>query len=300
MATQGTESGAAGNGLIARLADPVLAYADRLATVQGERQSDLVRHAATLLDRFTSGLQRAGLPGPAVPPLRAALALILDQKARANRAIDVGKWGEDSRRLLFDGREVSSGDLAEYQHRAEGHPDHREAAAFVGQCLSRLDMKRREFDTSPAATGWGGILAVLALAFVLVVVGWAAWVEWRFHRDLASAFSARALDLGLDRDGPFPDLATRLDGLASEARNATESRLKAPVNLFAGLMGYDAADMADANYQTALQRHLPRVMAHQAREQVDRGFQARLSGVARFGRQAIQPCGKIGKGAVAV
>jgi type VI protein secretion system component VasK len=261
MAAQGTEPDAAGSGLIARLAEPVLAYADRLASVQGERQSDLVRHAATLLDRFTTGLQRAGLPGPAVPPLRAALALILDQKARANRAIDVGKWGEESRRLLFDGRDVSSGDLAEYQHRAEAHPDHREAAAFVGLCLARLDTKRREFDTSPVTAGWGGILAVLVLAFLLAVTGWATWVEWRFHRDLAGAFSVRALNLGLDREGPFPDLANRLTALASETRNTSEARSKAPVNLFAGLMGYDAADLAEADYQAALQRHLPKVLA---------------------------------------
>ncbi len=147
---------AAASGLIARLAEPVLAYADRLPTITGERQSDLVRHAATLLDRFVSGLQRAGIPAAAVPPLRAALALIIDQRARANRAIDVATWGPESRRLLFEGREVSSGDLDEYRRRAEGHPDHREAAAFVAETLARLDVKRREFDTSPVAAGWGG------------------------------------------------------------------------------------------------------------------------------------------------
>uniref|UniRef100_UPI001CD7AADE hypothetical protein n=1 Tax=Xinfangfangia pollutisoli TaxID=2865960 RepID=UPI001CD7AADE len=56
--------------LIARLAEPVLAYADRLATVQGERQADLLRHAANLLERFEFGLQRAGVPAAAVPPAR--------------------------------------------------------------------------------------------------------------------------------------------------------------------------------------------------------------------------------------
>jgi type VI protein secretion system component VasK len=267
MTAQGKDQEAAG-GLIARLAEPVLAYADRLAAVQGERQSDLVRHAATLLDRFTAGLQRAGVPGTAVPPLRAALALTLDQKARANRAIDVVKWGEDSRRLLFDGRDISSGDLAEYQRRAEAHPDHNAAAAFVGHCLGRLDTKRREFDTSPVATSWGGIVSVLVFAFGLAVAGWASWVEWRFHRDLAQAFSVRALDLGLDREGPFPDLAPRLDALSSEVGNASEARSKAPVNLFAGLMGYDAADLADTAYQAALQRHLPKTMA----EAIDRAL----------------------------
>ncbi len=248
-------------GLIARLAEPVLAYADRLPTITGERQADLLRHAATLLDRFVTGLQRAGVPAAAVPPLRAALALIIDQKARANRAVDIATWGPESRRLLFEGREVSSGDLAEYRRRAEGIPDQAGAAAFVAGCLTRLDQKRREFDTTPAAAGWGGMTAVLATAFLLAVLGWIAWVEWRFHRDLSAAFDTRAISLGLDRDGPFPDLATRLDGLAFEALTVDETAQSAPVGLFAGAFGFDAAARATAAYQAALQRQLPPLMS---------------------------------------
>ena len=247
--------------LIARLAEPVLAYADRLATVTGERQSDLLRHAATLLDRFATSLQRAGIAGAAVPPARAALALILDQKARDNAAVDVGLWGAEARRLIFEGREVSSADLDEYLRRAEGRPEHAATATFVADCLLRLDIRRRAFDQSPATTGWAGILVVLAIGFALAVGAWAALVEYRFHRDLGAAFAARALDIGLDREGPFPDLARRLDDLAAEARNAETAREKAPVNLFAGLSGYDAGAQAEATYQAALQRHLPNVLA---------------------------------------
>ena len=252
---------AAGAEVIARAAEPVLAYAERLATVQGERQSDLLRHAATLLDRFSSSLQRAGIPGPAVPPARAALALILDQKARANRAIDVGRWGAEAQRQLFDGREVSSADLAEYLRRAEGRPEHAETVAFVAACLQRLDLKRREFDTSPTTANWTAILAVLGLAFVLAVGAWAAWVEYRFHHNLEAAFDQRAVIIGLDREGPFPDLARRLDDLAAEARNSDAARAKAPVNLFARAFGYDAGTKAEAAYQAALQRHLPPVLS---------------------------------------
>ncbi|NJS39321.1 MAG: IcmF-related protein [Rhodobacteraceae bacterium] len=247
--------------LIARLAEPVLAYADRLPIVTGERQSDLLRHAATLLDRFATGLQRAGIPGAAVPPARAALALILDQKARDNPAINVAEWGVEARRMMFEGREVSPADLAEYQRRAAGQPDHAGTSAFVADCLLRLDNRRRAFDTSPATAGWTGILVVLGFGFVLAVVGWAALVEYRFHRDLGATFAARALSIGLDRDGPFPDLARRLDDLGAEARNTAIARAKAPVNLFAGLIGPDAQETAEATYQAALQRHLPPVLA---------------------------------------
>ena len=250
-----------GAGIIDRAAEPVLAFADRLAGVQDERQSDLLKHSAVLLDRFTVTLQRAGIPGPAVPPARAALALILDQKARENRQIDVTRWGPEARRLLFEGREVSSADLAEYLRRAGEAPDHRQTVAFVSACLARLDKGRRAFDTSPVAANWSGIVAVLVVAYLMAVAGWGTWVEWRFHRDLAAAFEASALEIGLDRAGPFPDLAPRLDRLAAEAENAAGTRAKAPISLLAGPLGYDAALHADAAYQDALQRHLPPLLS---------------------------------------
>lgn len=249
----------AGEGIIPRAAEPVLAFADRLGSVRGETQSDLMKHSAVLLDRFTATLQRAGLPGVVVPPARAALALVLDQKARENREIDVTRWGPEARRLLFDGREISSADLTEYIRRAGDAPEHREAVSFVSDCLARLDTGRRAFDASPVAPGWGGILAVLVGAYLLAVAGWAGWVEWRFHRDLTAAFDARALEIGLDRSGTFPDLALRLDRLADETENALQTRGKAPINLFAARFGYDAATHAETAYQEALQRHLPQL-----------------------------------------
>jgi len=251
----------ADDGIIARLAEPVLAYADRLAVVRGERQGDLVRHAATLLDRFETGLQRVDVPGPAVPAARAALALILDQRARTNREIDVALWGETAKRYLFDGRDISAADLTEFVRRIEGQSAYAGVSGFLAGCLRRLEGGRREFDTSPVAANWTGIVAVLIMAFTLTVAGWMAWVEWRFHRDLAGAFATRAIDIGLDRDGPFPDLGARLDALWRETENTRAARAKAPVDLLAGLAGYDAAAAADAAYARALERHLPPVLA---------------------------------------
>ncbi|WP_149141242.1 ImcF-related family protein [Gemmobacter caeruleus] len=253
---------AAGPEVYQRLADPVLAYADRLADVRGERLGDLLRHATVLLDRFGSGLQRAGVPGPAVLPARLALGLVLDHEARANREIDPALWGEGARRLLFEGRTVALADIAEYQRRAAGAgPDYVGAAGFLAACLARLEGARRHYDSGPVTTNWTGILLVLISAYVLAILGWGAWVEWRFHRDLAAAFDAQALATGLDRDGSFVDLAARLDALAAAADTTAATRARAPVNLFAHLAGYDAADRAQATYADALARHLPPLLA---------------------------------------
>ena len=247
--------------ILDRAAEPVLAFADRLAAVAGENQSDLLKHSSVLLDRFTVTLQRAGIAGSAVPPARAALALILDQKARDNRQIDVARWGPEARQRLFEGREVSPADLAEYSRRAGEAPDHAPTVAFVRACLARLDQGRRSFDISPVTADWTRIMAVLIGAYLLAVVAWAVWVEWRFHNQLASAFDARALDLGLDRAGPFSDLAQRLDHLAAEVRNALETRTNAPITLLAAPLGYDAANHAAQVYQDALQSHLPALIS---------------------------------------
>jgi type VI protein secretion system component VasK len=244
-----------------RLAEPVLAYAERLAVVQGEDLNDLLRHAATLLDRFAADAQRAGVIPSAIPPARYALALILDFKARVNRANDVKIWAAGAHRYLFDGRDISTGTLQGFIDKAaEAGHDFDGVRSFLQTCLARIEGQRRSFDTSHG-TNWTGIVAVLVTAFVLAAAGWAGFAEWRYHNDLAKVFQAEALQIGLDRSGAIPDLAQRLDLLAAAAKRVQVERGKAPLMLFSGLAGFDAADRADKAYLAALQRHLPLVLA---------------------------------------
>ena len=242
-----------------RLAEPVLAYGERLATVQGEDMNDLLRHAATLLDRFAADAQRAGAIPSTIPPARYALALILDVKARANPAHELRLWAAGAHRFLFDGRDISTGTLQDFIRKAAlaGH-DFDGVRVFLESCLARIEGQRRRFDTSQG-TNWTGIVTVLIAAFALAVVGWAGFVEWRFHRDLTRVFQAEALQIGLDRDGEIPDLAPRLGQLANAVARVRAERDKAPLTLFSGLAGFDAATLADADYQGAVQRHLPAV-----------------------------------------
>ena len=244
-----------------RLAEPVLAYADRLAVVRGEDMNSLLRHAATLLDRFAADAQRAGVITSAIPPARYGLALILDLKARSNRAHDVRAWAAGAHRFLFDGRDVSTATLRDFIRKAAdaGH-DFDGVRLFLEGCLARIEGERRSFQIY-RGTNWTGIVAVLVTGFVLAVVGWAGFVEWRYHRDLSRVFQAESLQIGLDRSGEIPDLAQRLDLLATAAGQVRVERAKAPLTLFAGLFGFDAAVRADAAYHAAVQRHLPDVLA---------------------------------------
>ena len=244
-----------------RLAEPVLAYAERLAEVQGEDMNDLLRHAATLLDRFAADAQRAGVIASAIPPARYALALTLDVRARANRAFDLRIWAAGAHRYLFDGRDISAGTLHDFISKAaEAGHDFDGVRGFLQTSLARIEGQRRNFDTSQG-TNWTGIVTVLITAFVLAVVGRAGFVEWRYHRALTEVFQAEALQIGLDRSGTIPDLAPRLDQLAAAVLRVRVERDKSPLTLFSGLVGFDAAEQADGAYLAALQRHVPMVLA---------------------------------------
>ena len=238
-------------------AGPVLRMVGQLVTVRGVEAPVLVQRAAEALDRFDADLERAGVAPSTIRPARYALGLLLDQAARKNRAVDVALWGAGAHRLIFDGRDISVSTLRDFVRKAEeAGPDFAGVQAFMARRLEVLEGSRTAFDRNLGA-GWTGITLVLILAFVLLVAGWAGFVEWRFHRDLTRLFDAEALDIGLDREGVLPDLPQRLTRLGDAAGGVAKTAEKAPIRLFAGVLGFDAAAHADAVYDAAVQKHLP-------------------------------------------
>ncbi|WP_374644596.1 ImcF-related family protein [Tabrizicola sp.] len=243
--------------LYEQAAGPVLRMAAQLATIRGQDAPLLLQRAAEALDRFDAELQRAGVPPSTVLPARYALGLLLDRAARANRAVDVALWGAGAHRLIFDGRDLSAASLRDFIRKAaEAGPEFAGIRIFLERRLATLDGSRTRLDRDMGA-GWTGITLVLILAFALLVAGWAGFVEWRFHRDLTRLFDAEALAIGLDREGVIPDLPQRLTRLGGAAEGVARSAAKAPIRLFAGPLGFDAAAHADAVHDAAVQRHLP-------------------------------------------
>lgn len=242
-------------------AGPVLRMVEQLATIRGIEAQVLVQRAAEALDRFDADLERAGVQPSTIQPARYALGLLLDHTARTNREVDVALWGAGAHRLIFDGRDISSATLRDFIRKAgEAGPDFAGVQSFMQRRLAVLDGSRTAFDRNPGA-GWTGITLVLVLAFVLMVAGWAGFVEWRFHRDLTRLFDAEALDIGLDRAAVIPDLPQRLTRLGDAADGVARAAEKAPIRLFSGLVGFDAARHADAVYSAAVQQHVPATLA---------------------------------------
>ena len=244
-----------------RAAAPVLEMAAQLATIRGIEAPVLVQRAAAALDRFDAELERAGVLPSTIQPARYALGLVLDQRARSNRAVNVPLWAAGAHRMLFDGREIAPSTLRDFIRKAaDAGPDFDAVRGFLEQRLADLEGKRTAFQRN-TGSNWTGMTLVLVFGFVLLVLGWAGYVEWRFHRDLTRLFEVEALDIGLDREGTLPDLPQRLTRLAEAARDVRTSAAKAPIAIFAGPLGFDAADRADAVYDAAVQRHLPGTLA---------------------------------------
>ncbi|MDH5453852.1 MAG: IcmF-related protein, partial [Paracoccaceae bacterium] len=119
-----------------RLAEPVLAWGETLAHERGRDTGALLRQTGALLDRFGADLIAAGAIASAVPPARYALALILDQKARSNRRIDVRTWAAGAQRYLFDGRDISTANLRDFIRKAEAAgPEFAGVGHFLESCL---------------------------------------------------------------------------------------------------------------------------------------------------------------------
>jgi type VI protein secretion system component VasK len=242
-------------------AGPVLRMAEQLAKIRGVEAQVLVQRAAEALDRFDADLERAGVTPSTIRPARYALGLVLDQVARKNRSVDVSLWGAGAHRLIFDGRDISVATLRDFIRKAgEAGPDFTGVMAFMELRLAELEGSRTKFDRN-RGPGWTGITLVLVFGFILMVAGWAGFVEWRFHRDLTRLFDAEALDIGLDREAVMPDLPQRLTRLGQAAEGVTRAAEKAPIRLFASPLGFDAAAQADAVYVAAVQKHLPGALA---------------------------------------
>lgn len=242
-------------------AAPVLALAEDFARDPRPDAMAQIAQATAALDGFGRALAAAGGIPATIPPARLALALILDQRARANPRLDLRRWSAAAQGHLFDGHDLAPARLSDFIARAEAAgPDFAGVGRFLADCRDRLEGDRRQFDRDTGAN-WTGIVVVLVAAFALAVLGWAGFVEWRHHRDLTRAFAAEALAIGLDRPGPVADLAARLDRLDGAAARVAAEAGRAPATLFARPLGFDAQDRAEAVYHAAVMHHVPPVLA---------------------------------------
>ena len=248
-------------GPLDRAARPLLAFAADLAGGAGRELAPALREAGALLDRFARDAARAGPPAPAIPALRLALALVLDDAARHDPRLDRRAWSAGALRLLFDGEPMTEARLRDFAARAHAAgPPYAEAAAFLDGLAARLAAGHAR--AAPAPDGFARTALSAALGFALLVLAWAVQEEWAFHRSALAGFDAEAVSLGLDRRGAVvADLPVRLDRLAGAQARLEASAAAGPLRPLARLLRFDAADRAARTLADARALTLPPVLS---------------------------------------
>ncbi len=247
--------------LYGKAARPAHALAQTFATEWKPDASRMLTQAQRVLADFGETAQRSGAVLSTIAPARYGLALLLDKAVRANPRADTRTWSAGARGRLFDGRDLSAADLRDFIAKAgAAGADYLPVKLFLEDCLAALEGDRQSFERSTGAS-WTGIVIVLVVAFISAIAGWAGFTEWRYHRDLARTFEAEVLQIGLDRSGDIPDLAQRLGQLDAAASSVADQAAKVPMHFFAPIFGFDAAAKARADYEAAITRHLPPVLA---------------------------------------
>ncbi len=221
----------------------------------------LIDEAQGLLDRFEADAARGGTAKPALKPARYGLAVLLDHRARTLAQIDLATWSVLARRQLFDGRDMSLARIREFQRTAaaqgEGFAD---LEQFLRGLLTRADTAR-DAHRRKGSGGWGWKVAGFALVLVLALVGYAGFLEYRYHQRINASFEAEALVIGLDRPRSGADLVRRLDDLRAAVGRVSDAAVQAPLKRLVRLPVYDSESRAEAAYAEAVRRQVPGAIA---------------------------------------
>ncbi|SDE47332.1 Intracellular multiplication and macrophage-killing [Paracoccus isoporae] len=242
-------------------ARPMLQFIDELDLRAGRGAASLIGEAAGLLDRFEVDAILSGASSHALKPARYGLAVLLDRRARTVRTIDLETWSVLLRRRLFDGRDMSLARIREFQKVAQSQgQDFADLAEFLAVLISRAE-SARDGHRRLGSGGWGWKIAGFVLALCVGLLGYAGFLELRYHQRISAGFDAEALLIGLDQPRSGRDLVRRLDDMRAAVGRVTDAASQAPLKRALRLPVYDSQTRAEAVYADAVQRMLPDAVA---------------------------------------
>lgn len=245
-----------------RAAQPMLAMIDDLDLHAGQGAARLIDKARQLLDRFEAEALRAGAPGAATRPARYALAVLLDQRARALPQIELETWSVLTRRRLFDGRDMSLVQIRKFRDSAAARPkDFADLERFLSDLIAQAEAGRHAHRRPEGRGGWGRKIAGFILALALGLALYAGFLELRFHQRITAGFEAEARAIGLDQPREGEDLVQRLDQMRAAMDRVAAAAARAPLRRRIRLPVYDSQTHAEARYAQAVQSQAPGAVA---------------------------------------
>ncbi|WP_412553912.1 ImcF-related family protein [Shimia sp. MIT1388] len=242
-------------------ARPVLEWIDTLERRARQPIGTLVTEAERELQQFESRLVRAQVQGQSIKPARYALAVLMDGRVRQTPGIDLGGWSVLAHRQLFEGRDmtiVRIRDFAETATRRGG--DYAELAIFLNQTIA-LSQERRHGHKAPVSRSWGWRITGFAALLIAALVGYAAFFEYKFQRDLRAGFDNEVLSLGLDRPQAGAELVARLDQMQAALARVQKAAERAPLKRKLRLPVLDSETYAQRAYADVVARQVPPAIA---------------------------------------
>lgn len=244
-----------------RAAVPVLDLLDDFERRSRAGEKALLRDAETALAQFERDAVRGGAAANTVKPARYALAVLLDLRARQLAGVSLGTWSVLAQRQLFDGRDMSLARIRDFRDTAGRQgPDYAELHRFLDALVTRAEAGRHAH-RAVASGHWGLRIGAYVLVLALVLAGYAAWLEYRFHQRLTAVFAQEALSIGLDRPQTGIGLVPRLDDMRAAVDRVALAARRAPLRRLIRLPLVDGETRARAAYDGAVRRHVPAVVA---------------------------------------
>lgn len=220
-----------------------------VAAIGRNEVRDLHRLADELglrLRRFAQMAEAKGVPRVQTGPAQLALALIADQRVRAQRSVDLTIWAALARQALFEGREIGPHDIKRFHQIAlEQGPEFAPLAGFLDHKLAVLG---RRVGT-PRKTYAG-----LAVALVMVIglggmLGYLGWLEHRYHAQVFGAYTAYRDTLDLDQGGQSSSVVSGLGLLSADRVHVAHAVMQSPLRGVVTLPFADAVARSDTVYE---------------------------------------------------
>lgn len=241
-------------------ASEVLQFAEAIPGMVREGERTIGERAAALLARFEERIAAAGAPAPTRPPARYALAVLIDQRARAARGLRMSAWTATAHVRLFDGRDMSPDRIRKFQETAAAGGDaFAPLAQFLEWVLGELDGARRHrarVSHAPAILFLSGVAGL-----VVALAGYAAFLDRRYHAGAYAAFIEDVATIPA-ASGTFDGtLAARLDALDAARARVHRAAAVAPLADLVVLPFWASDARADKVHRDEVRATLPEAIA---------------------------------------
>ena len=236
-------------------AGPVLDLVDVIAGAGRGREGALAAEAALRLDAFEAVARETGVEPGALPPARLALAVLVDQAARSNRALDLRSWSLAAHRSLFDGRDEGPSRVRDLRRIAQeqGQP-YESLVALLDDVFVRIGGVTGR-PKPPLGSSWATSVAILTAGFLVVIAAYALALDHRFHAGLLEEFEANTAAADpADAPGDVA-MARRLSVLRSAVAEVEREAEGAPLRRL--IPALDSGRAARSIYRAAVADLLP-------------------------------------------